>query len=94
MKDAYIYLRVDGQSCKPLPVPQNSLGQDLILIQVKSWVKSLRGFDPYDSALSIRVIDSEGNALYSLNTGHAYDVCDRVEFAIARAKANAAEKVA
>lgn len=88
----YIYLRVDGEGCDPLPFPQNDLEQDKILTQVKEWVKTLRGFDSYDSDLTVMVIDGAGNILYRLATGHAYSVPERVLDAIWCVKSQATEE--
>ena len=90
MKATYIYLRVDGEGCDPLPVPQTDAEQEKIMLSVKEWVESLKDFDSYDSDLSIMVIDGAGNILYRLVTGHAWSVTDRVLDAIWCVKTQAA----
>lgn len=82
MIHAYIYINVVGVGYKALHFPKTSLQEKRLLRGVRSWVKSSKDFDSYDSSASIRVIDADGNVLYSEYTGHAWDVSGRVQDAI------------
>lgn len=83
---AYIYLNVGGVGYKAIRFPRTTLQEKRLLRGVRGWVKSSKDFDPYDSSASIRVIDADGNILYSEYTGHAWSVSDRVAEAIWYAK--------
>lgn len=93
MIDAYIYLYVGGAGYKVLHLPKNPTQEKRLLRGVKRWIKASDGFDPYDSSMSIRVIDMEGNILYSESTGHAWDVAGRVEDAIWGVRSHTSEEV-
>ena len=93
--NTYIYLWVGGVGYKTLHLPKTPTQERRLLRGIRSWIKAAGdSFDSYDSSLSIRVIDSEGSILYSLSTGHAYSVPERVQDALWCVKSQAAEPVA
>lgn len=91
--NTYIYLQVDGKEIDPIPFPMLSSEKEKTLIKVKDWVKTLKGFDPYKSSLSMRVINKEGEPLYSLKPSRAYTVVSRVEHAIDYCHAQKSDKI-
>lgn len=86
MIHAYIYINVGGVGYKALRFPRTTLQEKRLLRGVRSWVKSSKDFDSYDSSVSIRVIDTDGNILYTEYSGHAWDVAGRVQDALWYAK--------
>ena len=91
--NTYIYIQVDGEEIDPLPFPMINSEKEKVLLRVKEWVKTLKGFDPYKSSLWLRVINNEGDPLYAVRTGRSYGVVARAEHAIDYVHAQKSDKI-
>ena len=93
MVNTYIHINVDGKEIDPLPFPMLNSEKEKVLLRVKEWVKTLKGFNPYTSSLWLRVINKEGEPLHALRASRSYGVVARVEHAIDYVHAQKFEKI-